>query len=152
VLAPSPLDAERLQSLRRLVERHRFDLWQELRAIVYTDGSVYQILRTLCAIFAAAGVSLARADILVINVVLPFAAAIALIEHDTVLGEHAIRLYKMHPGLPSNWITRMMSAQLQLPAEPRGSCRQQGLQHIYQETCREKCCEMCIVGKGIDIV
>jgi hypothetical protein len=148
---PAPLDAERLQSLRHLVARYSPDFWQKLRVIVYTDGRVYQTLRTLRAIFADVGVSLARADILMINVVLPFASAVALIEHDTLLGERALGLYKMHPGLPSNWITRMMSEQLQLPAEPRGSCRQQGLQHIYQETCREKCCEMCIIGRKIHV-
>jgi hypothetical protein len=145
--APAPLDVGRLQSLQHLVERYSPGLWQTLRAIVLTDDNVYRTLRTLRMFFGDAGVSLARADILIINIVLPFAAAVALLERDIALSECALKLYKMHPGLPSNWITRMMSAQLQLPAEPRGSCRQQGLQHIYQETCREKCCDVCIMGR-----
>ncbi len=144
---PAPLDAGRLQSLHHLVERYSSGLWLTLHAIVLADDNVYQTLRALRTLFGDAGVGLARADILIINVVLPFAAAVALLEHDIVLSERALKLYKMHPGLSSNWITRMMSAQLQLPSEPRGSCRQQGLQHIYQETCREKCCEMCIMGR-----
>ncbi len=144
---PAPLDAGRLQSLHFLVERYRAGLWETLRAIVQADDNVYQTLRTLRTLFGDVGVSLARADILIINVVLPFAAAIALLEHDTLLSEHALKLYKVHPGLSSNWITRMMSAQLQLPSEPHGSCRQQGLHYIYQETCREKCCDMCIIGR-----
>lgn len=145
-LAPAPLDAGRLQSLQHLVERYRSGLWQVLRAIVLSGTTAYQVLRALRTLFGDAGVSIARTDILIINIVLPFAAAIALLEYDPLLHERALKLYKTHPGLSSNWITRMMSVQLQLPSEPRGSCRQQGLHHIYQETCREKRCEMCILG------
>jgi hypothetical protein len=93
------------------------------------------------------GLSLARTDILICNVVLPFAAAVALLEHDTLLYERAQAIYMQHPGLVSNRITRMMSAQLRLPEEPRGSCQQQGLHYIYQQTCREKRCEVCLIGK-----
>lgn len=151
--APTPLDTERLQSLYLLIERwHNPGLWQTLQAIVCLDESAYQTLRALRTVFGDVGLSLARADILIVNVILPFAGAIALLEHDAHLNERALMLYKMHPGLPSNWITRMMSAQLQLPAEPRGSCRQQGLHHIYSETCREKCCDLCIIGRETNIL
>jgi hypothetical protein len=89
----------------------------------------------------------ARADILICNVVLPFAMAVALIEHDTMLAEQAQALYTEHPGLSSNRITRAMCDQLQLKREPGRACEQQGLQHIYQQTCREKRCELCMVGE-----
>jgi hypothetical protein len=145
--APAPLDAGRLQSLRLLAEYYRSGLWQVLHEILKRDVSDYQILRVLRVLFSEVGLSLARADILIINVVLPFASAVALLECDLVLNERALQLYKMHPGLSSNWITRMMTAQLQMPSEPRGSCSQQGLHHIYQETCREKCCDACIMGR-----
>src|SRR5579875_2741308 len=92
-------------------------------------------------------VSLARSDILICNVVLPFAAAIALLEHDAALLAQAEWLYRTHPGLPSNAITRMMSAQLRLEHEPKGSCQQQGLHYIYQQTCRDKRCAVCIAGR-----
>jgi hypothetical protein len=36
---------------------------------------------------------------------------------------------------------------LQLQAEPRGACQQQGLHYIYQQTCREKRCKQCMAGK-----
>ena len=150
--APAPLDTERLQSLYLLIERwHSSSLWQTLQAIVRLDDSGYQTLRALRTVFGDAGLSLARTDILIVNVILPFAAAVALLEHDMHLNKRALMLYKMHPGLSSNWITRMMSAQLQLPSEPRGSCRQQGLHHIYSETCREKCCDLCIMGRETNI-
>ncbi|HTK08615.1 MAG TPA: hypothetical protein VL485_15715 [Ktedonobacteraceae bacterium] len=82
-----------------------------------------------------------------VNVVLPFAAAIGLIERDTFLSELALRLYLAHPGLSENRVTRLMCQQLRLSALPQGSCQQQGLQHIYQQTCREKRCAHCILGK-----
>ncbi len=81
------------------------------------------------------------------NVVLPFAAAVAFLERDTLLAEQAQELYLNHPGLPSNRITRMMCMQLRLREEPRNSCQQQGLQYIHQQTCQEKRCELCIAGQ-----
>ncbi len=93
------------------------------------------------------GLGTARADILICNVVLPFAAAVALIEHDTLLAEEAEALYAEHPGLSSNRITRAMCEQLQLTREPKGACEQQGLHYIYQQTCQEKRCDVCMMGE-----
>jgi hypothetical protein len=93
------------------------------------------------------GLGTARADILICNVVLPFAMAVALIEQDSSLAEQAQALYTEHPGLSSNRITRAMCEQLQLTKEPKGACEQQGLHYIYQQTCREKRCELCMVGE-----
>jgi hypothetical protein len=114
---------------------------QNLRA---SNLKVICDLRTL---FCQIGLSVGRADILICNVVLPFAAAIALIEQRPQLGERAQYLYRIHPGLPSNRITRMMCAQLRLLEEPKGSCRQQGLHYIYQQTCQAKRCELCVMSK-----
>ena len=93
------------------------------------------------------GLGTARADILICNVVLPFAVAVALIEHDTALAGQAEALYTGYPGLSSNRITRAMCKQLQLTREPKGACEQQGLHYIYQQTCQEKRCEVCIMGE-----
>ncbi|TME67375.1 MAG: DUF2851 family protein [Chloroflexi bacterium] len=173
---PSPLDRGRLYVLRGLVEQWRErSAWQTLREIVsattvqkgaetdaamyggpgelppvdkQTPGNVKQAndrLHRLRAVFQDLGT--ARADILICNVVLPFAMAVALIEHDTKLAEQAQILYTEHPGLSSNRITRAMCDQLQLTREPRGACEQQGLQHIYQQTCKDKRCELCMVGE-----
>src|SRR5207237_2250406 len=102
-------------------------------------------LRELRVIFAGSGT--ARADILICNIVLPFATAVALIENDSILAQRAQMLYLEHPGLPSNRVTRAMCQQLQLAKEPEGACQQQGLHYIYQQTCREKRCELSIEGK-----
>lgn len=79
--------------------------------------------------------------------ILPFAAAIALVEQNCLLYERAEAIYRQHPGLSSNRITRLMSAQLCLREEPHGGCQQQGLHFIYQQTCRQKRCEVCLMGK-----
>jgi Protein of unknown function (DUF2851) len=149
---PAPLDASRLRVLARMLECwHTPGIWLTLRAILLSPSEhevalniIHSALRTL---FCDLGLSLERTDILLVNVVFPFAAAIALLEQDTRLGERAQQLYLSHPGLSSNHITRMMCTQLQLDHPPRGSCRQQGLHHVYQQTCRAKLCNLCILGK-----
>jgi hypothetical protein len=149
---PSPLDDGRLRVLRRLVEEWRNPgVWETLRLLMLPDlpCTNEQILQALREALCNVGLSLARTDILLCNVVLPFAAAIALIEHHTLLGQRAEELYLLHPGLPSNRITRMMSTQLQLTTEPRGSCQQQGLHYIYQQTCQAKHCDRCIAGRNV---
>src|SRR3989442_15599253 len=69
-------------------------------------------LVALRAIFT--GLSIARTDILICNVVLPFAAAVALLEHDDILSAQAQQLYVLYPGLSSNQVTRAMCKQLLL--------------------------------------
>lgn len=145
---PAPLDVTRLRVLSRLVTQWGTPgIWITLRKLLLADETLLTVLQSLRDAFCMLGLSLARTDILICNVVLPFAAAIALLEHDTLLYERAQAIYVQHPGLSSNRITRRMSAQLLLPEEPRGSCRQQGLHYIYQQTCREKHCEVCLIGR-----
>ncbi len=157
---PAPLDAKRLHILALLLKRWRIPgAWQTLRACLlsmdnqdnYKDYDDHNVAATILAAlrqtFTESGLSLARTDILIINVVLPFAAAVALLEHHTLLAQRAHNLCLHHPGLTSNRITRSMSKQLQLPGEPQGSCQQQGLHYIYQQTCREKRCSICLMGK-----
>jgi len=140
---PPPLDAGRLRALRDLVERWRSaGAWHTLRQALSGDTGIHQTIQRLRAAFA--GLSTARTDILICNVVLPFAAAVALREGDDSLSERARLLYVRYPGLPSNQVTRAMSKQLLLQAEPRGACQQQGLHYIYQQTCREKRCTQCL--------
>lgn len=149
---PSPLDTSRLHVLALIVERwHTPGIWLTLHTILLSASQqdvtlniIHAALRTL---FCDLGLSAERTNILLCNVVFPFAAAIALIEQDTRLEERARQLYLSHSGLPSNRITRMMCTQLQLERMPRGSCRQQGLHHVYQQTCRAKLCNLCILGK-----
>ncbi len=144
---PSPLDAGRFRALHTLLSREP-DIWQGLHDILL-QPTEDKVLPGLQAYLCSAGLSLARTDILICNVVLPFAAAVALLEGDVPLRERAQRQYETHPGLPSNTITRTMSKQLLLAQEPRSSCQQQGLHYIYQQTCQAKQCGVCMMGRNI---
>jgi hypothetical protein len=145
---PSPLDAGRLHSLSSLIERWRLDgAWRSIRPLLVASLSRTAQLQALRMPFVGAGLSLARADILIVNVILPFAAAVALLENDRALYGEAEQCYLTHPGLPANTITRMMCRQLQLERHPSGSCQQQGLHYIYQQSCRAKQCERCLMSK-----
>jgi hypothetical protein len=148
---PSPLDAKRLSILHRLIEQWRqTSAWETLREAMFQTTSTpspdapIQALRTIFS-----GLGTARADILICNIALPFALAVALIEDDSRLAAQAQLLYTQHPGLSSNRITRAMCQQLQLATAPRGACQQQGLHYIYQQTCQEKRCDLCVVGKRL---
>lgn len=148
--APAPLDARRLRTLARLVEQWRgAGAWRTFRRVLEaTTAETWDASRVLDELRAAFGnLSQARADIVICNVVLPFAGAVALLENDRQLARQAEMLYLAHPGLASNQVTRAMCRQLQLLEEPRGACQQQGLHYIYRETCREKRCGECIFGK-----
>lgn len=147
---PSPLDAGRLRMLHNLVAQWRTaGAWQTLRQALLPCPSVVEeseahTLQKLRSIFD--GLGKARADILICNIVLPFAAAVAQSENDTLLAGQAQNLYRAYPALPSNQVTRAMCKQLMLKREPQGACQQQGLHFIYAQTCREKRCSQCIIG------
>ncbi len=157
---PSPLDASRLHFLRNLVAQWRITgAWQPLRQALFPSSAAthprptpainISILNKLRNIFAGLGKS--RADILICNIVLPFAAAVAQHENDTILAEQARNLFIAYPSLSSNQITRAMCKQLMLKNEPKGACQQQGLHFIYAQTCREKRCIDCMLGKQDDL-
>lgn len=141
---PPSLDAMRLRALREMIAQWRSTgLWETVRKTLrYADAESYALLRSLLA-----KIGKARADILICNCILPFALAVALIENDGALAERVIALYQTSSSLSSNRITRAMSRQLLLEQEPEGACQQQGLHYIYRQTCREKRCEKCMMGR-----
>jgi hypothetical protein len=144
---PSPLDASRLQMLHALVEQWRnTGAWETFRQVLLPASidSAHQMYQ-LRNIFH--GLGTARTDILICNIVLPFATAVAQKENCPALSESARNLYRTYPGLSSNQITRSMSKQLLLKSEPKGACQQQGLHYIYAQACREKRCHECLIGK-----
>jgi hypothetical protein len=142
---PAPLDARRLRALRALITRWREGgAWPSLRRILERNEDVKATLSALRAAFMP--LSQARTDILATNIVLPFAAAVASRENAASLAARAQAIYLAYPGLASNRITRMMSAQLQLAAEPEQACLQQGLHDIYAHTCQAKDCQQCLCG------
>jgi hypothetical protein len=86
-----------------------------------------------------------RAQVIAINVLLPFAAAAGVAE------AHA--LFERLPGEPSNRIVRYMAQQLGGPpgreqVRFRGACRQQGLLHLFKQTCAARVCERCPARHG----
>jgi hypothetical protein len=82
-----------------------------------------------------------RAQVMAINVLLPFAAAAGVSEAET--------LYTRFPGEPSNRIIRYMAGQLGGPAVRfRGACQQQGLLHLFKLTCASRRCERCPAHAG----
>jgi hypothetical protein len=165
--APAPLDASRLRALGEMVARwSTAGAWKTIRRllngeidsmgvdIVDGSGACYSIrpdylqsvmISALRANFS--GISAARADIVICNVVLPFAAAVALLEADQALYAQAQQVYLAYPSLASNQVTRAMRRQLRLDCEPRRACQQQGLHYIYAQTCQEKRCEVCLVTR-----
>jgi hypothetical protein len=154
---PSPLDAGRLRISGQLVKQWREKgAWEMMRDVISYQSrhgepgqgqapalAHHAVIDSLRAIFP--GIGPARADILICNVVLPFAAAMGLFEQDQRLLERARELFGAYQGLSSNQVTRSMYRQLGLEREPRSACQQQGLHYIYAQTCREKLCADCFV-------
>jgi hypothetical protein len=78
-----------------------------------------------------------RAQAVAINVLLPFAAA-------SGLAEQAEALFMRLPGEPTNRVVRYMATQLAGPGiRFRGACHQQGLLHLFKQTCASRVCERC---------
>ncbi len=151
---PPALDSSRLMALRTLVKQWREDAgwgaWARLKKAILPAGETLHVMAAIANLRSVfVDVGRARADILICNCVLPFALAVARLENDTLLAKQATDLYMVYPGLSSNRITRAMSRQLVLAQEPEGACRQQALHFIYQQTCREKHCEVCMLGKRL---
>ena len=142
---PAPLDARRLHILSTLSARwQRSGAWSTFLPAFQPELDTKSALTALRTAFDP--LSKARTDILICNVILPFAVAIANLENNTRLATRAQHLYLAYPALVSNRITRIMSTQLQLPAEPEQACLQQGLHYVYAQTCRAKECWVCLFG------
>jgi hypothetical protein len=76
-----------------------------------------------------------RAGEIVVNLVLPFAHAMASLRGDRTGAIRCLRLYREHPALPDNSLSReaalVLSAMIQVPVKPAAR-EQQGLIHIYR--------------------
>jgi hypothetical protein len=144
-----PLPRLELTRARALLTLH--DRWQAtgpwlpLRQALLREparAAVQALTRELTV--AGGALSPGRAHILVVNVVLPFALALAARERRSApLATRARAVYATMPGLPSNQITRLMARQLGLTRLPAGAAAQQGLQQLWAGWCREKRCTDC---------
>jgi len=94
---------------------------------------------------ALAGAS--RAADVVVNVFLPLAAALAARNGDRHLAEQARAVYRAHPPLAENWITRLVRERAGFPAgrgDPLATARhQQGLIALYEGPCHALACRLC---------
>lgn len=91
----------------------------------------------------------ARADDLIVNVVLPVLSLYAEEVTDAAVGNRVRELYAGFPGLQENVITKAMRRQLGLPRQGSGAvrtmaCLQQGLIGLAQNYCRPLACEACM--------
>jgi hypothetical protein len=92
----------------------------------------------------------ARAREITVNVLLPWAAAVARTSEQPAFEAAAISAYRRHPRLANNTITRHMERQLVGPDARRAvnsACRQQGLHHLFARWCDARDCEACIAGE-----
>jgi hypothetical protein len=99
---------------------------------------------------ALALIGSARAADVVVNVLLPLAAAIGAVRADQPLAAAARRVYDTYPLLTENWITRVVRERAGLPGGRddgvKGACAQQGLLHVFETVCRDLRCGECALG------
>lgn len=119
--------------------------WSAIEAAIRMREPRNGVKSLLAALRVAehSAVSPGRAAIVAINVVLPFAVALAAVREDATLASGARAVYRAWPGLPSNQIVREMARTLGLARLPRGAVAQQGLHQLWRNVCREKRCDRC---------
>jgi hypothetical protein len=93
---------------------------------------------------------LGRATTIVVDVLLPAAAALAQLSCEPISLEAVRALYLCHPRLPANEITREMTQQFfgadhARAAIVNSACRQQGLMQLYRDFClnEQETCQEC---------
>lgn len=93
----------------------------------------------------AALVGSGRAADVVVNVLLPLAAADGALTGGRWLADAARHVYATHPPLAENWITRVVRDRSTL-MQPLGARAQQGLIDVYERTCHALHCAECPLG------
>jgi len=89
-----------------------------------------------------------RAREIVVNILLPFFFAWAEKFSQPWLRDRAVELYRNHPQLGENWVTRYMEGRIfgEYELKANSACRQQGLIHLYKTFCVERRCRECPLG------
>jgi hypothetical protein len=87
-------------------------------------------------VYAPPWIGRGRAQVLVVNVLVPFAAAVGCTQAET--------LFERLPGEPSNRVLRYMAGLLRSDqVRFRGALLQQGLLHLFGATCATRRCGTC---------
>ena len=95
---------------------------------------------------ASAFIGYEKASAIIINTILPFAAAWGELDSDSKLKKKAAEIYRRYPRTGDNELTRYMRQQLRLRPDIRlSACQQQGLIHIFKAYCRRRNCTQCPV-------
>ena len=85
-----------------------------------------------------------RADVIVVNVLLPFAVACGRANSRPELAEKASEMYRRYPVLAENTLEKHMRNQLGINrCRANSARRQQGLIHVYQTLCSQGKCGEC---------
>jgi hypothetical protein len=142
-IRPSPLPAQpfAVEQVRAgKLRRGRGPAEQVLAAVRGAAGQRRPKLWRLAR--ASPWIGQGRAQVIAINVFVPFAAAAGLAEAEP--------LFERLPGEPPNRIVRYMARQLGSPhtVRFRGACHQQGLLHLFKQTCAARVCERCPARAG----
>ncbi len=90
-----------------------------------------------------------KARELVVNALLPCAAAMAMVAGDSSGLSAVIRLLSSYPRCSTNAVTGHMRRQLSLGERLDGGVIQQGLLHIFQQYCRRGLCGSCPLNEEI---
>jgi Protein of unknown function (DUF2851) len=94
-------------------------------------------------VWASPWIGRGRAQVIAINVLLPFAFASGVVE--------AADVFERLAGEPTNRVVRYMAGVLAVPGVRfRGALRQQGLLQLFTDTCAERRCERC-PARGMDV-
>ncbi len=89
-----------------------------------------------------------RAEVIVVNVLLPFAVAWGQVNDCPGPAEKALEIYGRYPVLPENTLERHMRRQLGVSRYSVNSARrQQGLIHIYKTLCSQGKCDECPLNR-----
>jgi hypothetical protein len=90
-----------------------------------------------------------RAEVIVVNVLLPFAVAWGQTASRPKLAEKASEIYRQHPVLAENSLEKHMKRQLGISRCLVNSARrQQGLIHVYKTLCSQGRCLECPLSRN----
>jgi hypothetical protein len=110
--------------------------------VVYGSGRAPQERKTL--------VGQGRAREIVVNVVLPFAAAWARSAGEADLWDKAFALYRIYPRAEDYGVTRRLGSLLGARGLVCSARRQQGLIYLDRHFCRQGDCMLCPVAQRLD--
>jgi hypothetical protein len=146
-----PLRALEAQASRRQLQRCLSELARPLRVTGETDfwGRRYTLIgpeqnRSIDLLGPG------RSTTMVVDIVLPAAAALAQLGREPISLAAVRALYRCHPRLPTNEVTRDMERQFfgvdrARPTVVDSACRQQGLIQLYRDFClsEQETCQEC---------